>query len=559
MTKNKEVGVAVQRPAQPRKRRRWPKRLITLIVVLGLLGGGIYFLFLRERPGETNAMGTYLEAPVERRDVVSKLGYSGTLEPADSYTVVSLVEGEILTADFEEGDTVSKDDVLYTIDSSNVSTNLEKAQNSLAQAQRSYEQVQRDLNDLNVTSTAAGQIVELAVELGDDVKAGDAIATIRDSATMSIELPFPTDEAVSFSLGQSAQVTVDGSFETLNGTITEVSASDTVLSGNRIVRLVTIEVQNPGAVTSDTMASATVGTSACAESRTFEYKAEKTVTATVSGTVASLPVSEGSVVSKGQFLAGLTSDSLNDQLANASDQIRDAQLSLENQRDNLDKYTLESPINGTIIDKTYKAGDNLETGKQLCTIFDLSYLSFTMYVDELDIKQVAVGQKVEINADAIEGETFEGYVTKVSINGSTSNGATSYPVTVRIDEMGELLPGMNVDATVVVDEALGVLTVPVEAVSRGNKVLVQTSGPEAAVEGNTEGLPVGYAWQAVELGLSDEDYIEIVSGLDEGDTVAYQQNSSMGDMAFGIMGGPGGMGGPPDGGGPGGGGPGGGR
>lgn len=533
------AGAAVQ-PAAPRKKRRWPKRLVIVAVLLALAGLGLHW-FLGRNPGKTAPNGTYIEAPVERRDVVSRLSYSGTLEPADSYTVTSLVSGEILSADFEEGDIVGKDDVLYTIDNSDAASGVERAQNSLSQAQRSYSQVQRSLGDLNITSPANGQLAELFVEPGDDVNAGQTVAVVRDSASMTVKLPFPADEAASFQVGQPAQVTADGSFETLNGTVTAVAASDSVLSGNRIVRIVTIEVQNPGAVTSSTLATAVVGGSACAESSAFSYKAEKNVTASVSGTVAALPVAEGAAVSSGQLLVSLQSDSLNDQLASAGDQIRDAQISLENQRNSLDNYIIQSPIEGTVIDKTYKQGDKIsEGGKQLCTIFDLRYLSFTMYVDELDIKQVEVGQKVQITADAVEGQTFEGQITKVSINGTTSNGATSYPVTVRIDEAGDLLPGMNVDASVVIAEAKDVLTVPVEAVSRGNQVLVKTSDAPGAESDGV--LPAGYVYQEVSLGLSDDDYIEIVSGLSEGDQVAYQPVASMGGMfAFGMMEG----GGPP--------------
>lgn len=550
-------SAAVQQAAAPKKKRKWPKRVIILAVILALVGLGVH-KFLGKGPGNAAVNSSYIEAPVERRDVVSRLSYSGTLEPADSYTVTSLVSGEILSADFEEGDIVEKDDILYTLDNSDAAASVERAENSLSQAQRSYSQVQRSLGDLNITSPAGGQVVELSVELGDDVNAGQTVAVIRDSASMTIELPFPTDEASAFYVGQTAQVTVDGSFETLNGTVTAISASDTVLSGNRIVRVVTIEVQNPGAVTASTMATAVVGGSSCAESSTFAYKAEKTVTASVSGTVAALPVAEGSLVSKGQLLVSLSSDSLSDQLASAGDQIRDAQISLDNQRNSLDNFIIQSPIEGTVIDKTYKQGDKIsEGGKQLCTIFDLSYLSFTMYVDELDIKQVEVGQKVQITADALEGQTFEGQITKVSINGTTANGATTYPVTVRIDEMGGLLPGMNVDASVVIAEASDVLTVPVEAVERDGRVLVKTSDTPAEEESAGD-LPAGYVYQQVELGLSDDDYIEIVSGLSEGDQIAYQPNASMGGafFAMGMEGGP--EGGPPAGGGPGGGGPGGG-
>ena len=65
-------------------------------------------------------------------------------------------------------------------------------------------------------------------------------------------------------------------------------------------------------------------------------------------------------------------------------------------------------------------------------------------------------------------------VTKVSVAGTTSNGVTTYPVTVQIDNPPEdLLPGMNVDAVIVVDEATDVIAVPISAVQRGDIVYVK--------------------------------------------------------------------------------------
>ena len=106
----------------------------------------------------------------------------------------------------------------------------------------------------------------------------------------------------------------------------------------------------------------------------------------------------------------------------------------------------------------------------MAVIYDLSQLTFEMSVDELDVRSVQVGQKVQVTADAVEGKTFTGTVTNISLESSQSNGVTNYPVTVTMEEAGELLPGMNVDGVIILEEAQDTLMIPVEALMRGNRV-----------------------------------------------------------------------------------------
>ena len=159
-----------------------------------------------------------------------------------------------------------------------------------------------------------------------------------------------------------------------------------------------------------------------------------------------------------------------------------------------------------------------------------------MNIDELDISQVEVGQTVQITADAVEGKTYTGVVTEVSVAGTTSGGITTYPVTVRIDETDGLLPGMNVDAEIILSSQEDVLAIPSAAVNRGNTVLITADSPSAANALDQE-APEGYVYVEVETGVSDDSYIEILSGLQEGDTVAYLQSVGGGDSAMMAMGG----------------------
>lgn len=462
----------------------------------------------------------FVNHTVGRKDITQTLSGTGTLKPADSYTVTTLLSGEILNAPVEEGDMVDKNTTLFEIDSSDISINIEQSKLSLTQSKRNYSQKLNALDDLNVKASESGTITELLVNEGDKVTSGQTVAQIRNSSTMSLVIPFAANDAVNLSVGQTAVVTLDSTFEQIRGSIVEISAVDERLDGNMLVRYVTIDVQNPGGIYPDQAATAMVGDIACNGSGTFKYKSDSAVTADVSGEVSVIYFGEGDNVSKNQTIIALSSDSLETDAANSGDSLQSSELSLENQYKQLEDYTITSPIAGTIIEKNYKTGDTMEAGETLCVIFDLSYLTMTLNVDELDIAKVKVGQQVKVTAEALPGEIYAGVVTKVNINGTTSNGTTSYPVEIRIDEKENLLPGMNVQAEIVVASHSNSIVVPVKALSRGNRILVKTN---TALQ--EDGVPEGFEYIQVIPGISDDEYIEITDGLKEGDVIAYMEDS----------------------------------
>ena len=97
--------------------------------------------------------------------------------------------------------------------------------------------------------------------------------------------------------------------------------------------------------------------------------------------------------------------------------------------------------------------------------------------------------------------------------GTTTNGVTTYPVEVQIEDTDGLLPGMNVSTEIIVNEVNGVVAVPVGAVVRGDKVLVKTGGTSA----DDPTIPAGYEYVDVVTGVSNDQFVEIKSGVNEGD------------------------------------------
>ena len=334
---------------------------------------------------------------------------------------------------------------------------------------------------------------------------------------------------------------MDGTLETLPGTIDAIAATDSVGPGGTQVREITILVRNPGALTDTSMGTASIGAASSASSGTFAYGEQKQVIAKASGELISLTVKEGDRVTEDQVIGGFDETDMDTQLESAALQIRNAELTLKNAQDRLEDYSITSTIDGTVIEKNYDVGDTLDTSTASATgiaypavIYDMSALTFDISVNELDINKIQVGQQVEITADAVEGQTFTGVVDKVNINGTTTSGSTNYPVTVLVDGTPEALkPGMNVSAKIIVEDAGSVLCVPVEAVSRGadGTSLVKVAGEGALDEKGNLADPSRLEDREVTLGRSDESYIEILSGLEEGEVVYTYQSAGSNFMA----------------------------
>lgn len=504
-------------------KRNWKK--ITAVVCVAAVAAAV--LLPKNSKKAVQASTQYMETALERRDITNTFSGSGTISAANTYTVKSLVKGTVLTADFEVGDTIEKGTVLYTIDSSDVATSVEKAQLALEQAQRSYD----DTADAQyIRSVIGGTVASIKVKAGDYVTAGQEIATVRDDSSLLLTLEFPAADASGFAVGQAAEVILNGTFETLSGTVQAVAGTDTISSGNLLVRTVTIAVKNNGSLTTAQAASATInGVSALASAR-FDYQHQQTVTATTSGTVAAVCVKEGTAIEANTAIVQLSGTELSRQVQSAADSLLNAQLSMSDTQKQMENYTITSPISGTVIQKNVKAGDTVGTdttaSETLCTIYDLSYLEMTLNVDELEILSIKEGQTVTITADAISDRTFTGVVTSVSAAGTTTGGTTTYPVTIRIDDTGDLLPGMNATAEIEVSSASNALAVPNGSVVRGNYVLVTKDSPSAANAVQDMTAPDGYVYVKITTGTSDNDSIEVTGGLQEGDTIAYDANAA---------------------------------
>lgn len=361
-----------------------------------------------------------------------------------------------------------------------------------------------------ITSLVNGTITESPLNAGEEVKAGELVYKVDDTnAQLAVQMAQNSVERAKAS-GTSSSSDNLKIYANASGTITDLKIS----SGSTI---------NGGQIATITQSNGT----------------EIGLIANVSGTVQSLNVREGSSVTSGQVIATLkSSDSSNSQEGQKLD-IAGSELALEQAEKELEKYKIASPIDGTILVKNAKIGDNVTAGKTdqpLMVIADMSKMKFTIEVDELDIWNIQLGQTVVITANALPGETFSGEITNIAGEGEKKgSGVTTYAVEITISEPGKIKSGMNVDAKIIINSAINVLTLPEQALyesdGRNALVITNSSGVDEDDIMNSEdypniNVPDGYKLVKVQYGVSDGTNVEITSGLSVGDIVLYKENSA---------------------------------
>jgi len=179
---------------------------------------------------------------------------------------------------------------------------------------------------------------------------------------------------------------------------------------------------------------------------------------------------------------------------------------------------------GTITTIDVESGSRIQNSQVVGHITDYETLETVISVDELDITKMKAGQNAEITASAFPDETFEGTVTEVSKEGTAENGVSSFSVTVQLKDPKSLLIGMSTEVNVITESKQDVLYVPIES--------VQVNGEEKYVtiqEAASSNADASTSDQVVETGINDDQNIEIISGLTEGQTIELPVTTTSGN------------------------------
>jgi multidrug resistance efflux pump len=218
--------------------------------------------------------------------------------------------------------------------------------------------------------------------------------------------------------------------------------------------------------------------------------------------------------------------------------VRQAEISLQQAQVDLDGNTLVAPFDGIVASVAGNVGESSSagtaTGTQssgssgFITLVDPREVRVDVTVDETDVAKIAVGKSATVTFDALANRIFRGTVVAISPSGALSQGVVTYPVSISIDTRNQVVvpAGLTASATITIDEKNDTLLVPNRAIRRqGREQVVDVMG--------VDGKP---ATRTVRTGVQNDQFTEIVEGVQEGEQVVIPSTTTRAPM----VGGPGG-------------------
>lgn len=510
--RDEELFASLRRSKKERKKKRIRRAAIVVGVLAMVLVAAV--LILRRQVRENFAMDEteVLSAAVERGTISTVVSGSGMLENVDTETV-TLPEGVELTEILAQfGESYQEGELLATADMSSVRSAMSTLQSEIDQLDDEISQAEGDTVSSYISAGVSGRVKAIYAEVGSGV--ADAMVDKGALALISLDGYMAVDIETN-ALEEGDMVTVllsDGSEEaglvdSLVGNIATVLISDDGPAVDETVTVTDAEGRELG-------------------SGSLYVHSPLKVTG-YAGTVSGVYVAENQSVSASGTLFALTDTSTSagyDSLLQSRGDMEEELLELLNIQQN---GGLTAPFSGTVYSVTEL--EELESGEtdEVLTIAPDVSVSVTISVDEDDILSLALDQTAEVTVSSLGEDVLMGTVTE--IDKTASDG--SYTAVVTLDKVEGMLPGMTAGVDIRIEGVDDALLIPAEALhqsSSGYYVYTGYDEDSGEFSGRTDVVP----------GLSNSSYVEIKSGLEEGDTVYYTESQSFfGSMGFGGMGG----------------------
>ena len=433
------------------------------------------------------------------------LSSTGALTSADEKTLTFGASAPVTQVAVAVGATVKAGDVLAQMDTTDIDANIRDAQFNLDSAQAALDALKAPATDLDVQSA------KLSVQAAE---ASLSSASQTGSSDTDKQIAALQEELSKNSLWQS-QLSRDMSTSKSNPNAANAYASQVASDASLASAATNVEIQT---LSSEATINKTADSSQLSSASAQLTSAQATLN---------------------ELLAG-ASDA---ELRQAEISVETAQLSLDAAEKNKTDAELIAPFDGVVASVDLAVGEMPGTGG--ITLIDSSHYTITLSVDEKDITQLAVGQKVDVTVQALNNAKLTGTVTHVDPTPASTSNLVTYDVEVTLDSTeAALRPGMTAVANVILKQVGNVIVLPNRFITT-NATTNQSTVKVETANGVYTDVPVT-------LGATTDTESVVSSGLNVGQTLVILSSGSSTTTttgnSLGLLGGLGGAGGPPGGG-----------
>ena len=538
--RNDDVLFEALNREKKKKRNRRIRRIVIILAVVTLLL--VYAVnTLQKRVRETVAAQTdAIKSTVAVIGTVSTtVSGSGTIRDEDTEEISVPAGVKITEVLVESGDKVLSGDVLATVENADVLNALADVQKQIDAKDAEMENAASEAVDEILRAKVSGRIKKIYAQPGDGVAAcmvrNGALAVISRDGYMALEI-----ENSSLKTGDTVSLLrADGS--TLTGEV------DRIYSGKAVILTDDRQPEVGEELTVKNSAGVILGHAAV-------YIHSPVRVTGYTGTVDYLSVKENDNVWEGASIFRLRdtkTPARYDSIVKEREELEKTLLALLTiYRDG----ALCAPFDGTVLTVEYDEDNNMAAAAKSVSSQSAAYpaqsgnsvsavskeetkvltlsrdkkMSVAIPVDETDILALQPGQEAVLTVEAIGRDSYHGFITELDRSADSSGGVTSYTATVTFDKAEHMLAGMTADVIINISGRENVLILPAEAVNRTSASAYVFTGYVAETGMLTDP-------KTVTVGVSNEEYTEIRSGLSEGETVYYKENNSF-DFMMGYYG-----------------------
>ena len=500
------------------------RNILLIVLVLALVGAGVYFLINRQQTAEQQ-VEVLREATIARERIASTVNATGAIEPESLVTLTFGFSGTVAEVNAVRGQEVAAGDVLAQLDTAELALAVQQAEDALRIQELTM--AQRQNNTPSPAQLASSQADVQAAEANLQVaqanlassQAGLQQAQAQRAQLLAGATPGQIAQAESQVAAarqqqKQAQETYNRTIECHTFTVPGTNQQDEICPGlgapeeaaRAALETATLNLQAAEASLADLNNPAGPADIQVAD-------------AAIAGAAAGVAAAEGNVAAAEAQLARaraaaelILEEPSADEMAILEAQVASARTNLELAQLRLRQGQLIAPIDGRVASVLISEGEQATPGAPAITVLNEAAYHITVSVEEIDIDRVEVGQNVLITLDALPDAPVLGVVSEIAPTSTSTSGVVTYLVTINIEESAaELRPGMSASAAITVDELDEVLVVPNWAVR-----LDRETGEAFALIRRGDGT---IEEVVVETGLRNEQFSEIVSGLSDGDVV----------------------------------------